>query len=425
MSGDSNVLEYISEFYLSSGDFNGVPVRDLRRQYALSAEDASLLVERLLRAGHVDVMFGNLHSNPHIKAYEGVPHERQLAFLAELGLRDHHCVYPSATLLATLDLARRFEGRPYELELARGAGQLDYRAFDLSVLEHYRDDPRYYYETNFIGGSICVSNDHYKSESMPERDQVLLQTFGFAYDDDLNRAVAVFLRYLAGLSPEHQRIWHARALPGHYKLHPDYYRANILGDWGLKLSIFDALPMELKIINEMTALMNKPPLFRQAFETDRPKEFGFLLRPTLAEFNSSVLILDKMLSENINREFFAGDIPLEEDRIRSDGKVEVRQKGTIALLEEWFRKHFRPHDKEPVEQMFKAFREIRRLRQQPAHSLKENTFDMSYFKTQRRLVVDAYDAVRTLRLCLANHPKVRLNPPQIHENLVTGDIWDT
>jgi hypothetical protein len=424
MGSDSTVLEYISEFYLSSGDFNGVPVRDLRHRYALSTGDARHLVERLLSAKLVDVMFGNAHSNPHIRAYSGISHERQLEFLAELDLADHHCVYPAEAHLTTLPLDRRFEGRPYELELARGAGQLDYRTFDLSVLEHYRNDPRYYYETNFIGGSICVSDDHYKSESMPERDQVLLQTFGFAYDDELNRAVAVFLRYLAGLSPEHQRLWHARSLPHHYKLHPDYYRATIEVSWGIKLSIFEALPMELKVINEMAALMGKPPLFRQTFAADRPKEFGFLLRPTLAEFNAFVLLLDKMLSDNLNKDFFAGDIPLEEDRNRADGKIEVRQKGTIALLEEWVQMHYRPHDKEPVEAMFKTFREVRRLRQQPAHSLKENVFDMSYFKTQRGLVVDAYDAVRTLRLCLANHPNVQRKPPEIHENLVTGDLWD-
>lgn len=424
MGDDSRILEYIAEFYLSSRDFSGVPVRRLRHDFALSSEEVRQLTQRLLRAKQLDVMFGNIHSNPHIKAYSNVPHEHQLEFLNQLGLQDHHCLYPAADLLATLDLEKRFDGRPYELELARGSGQLEYRAFELSVLEHYRDDPRYYYETNFIGGSICVSNEHFKSESMPERDQVLLQTFGFAYDDNLNRAVAVFLRYLAGLSPEHQRIWHTKSVTGPYMLHPDYYRSNILGEWGAKLSIFEALPMELKIINEMTALMKKPPLFRQTFESERPKEFGFLLRPTLAEFNAFVLLLDKMLSDNINKEFFAKDIPLEEDRTRADGKVEVRQKGTIALLEEWFRKHFRPGEQEPFDQMFKTLREVRRLRQQPAHSVKENAFDMNYFKKQRTLVVDAYDSVRTLRLFLANHPNVRRHPPEIHETLVSGDIWD-
>ena len=46
------------------------------------------------------------------------------------------------------------------------------------------------------------------------------------------------------------------------------------------------------------------------------------------------------------------------------------------------------------------------------------------FKQQRGIVIDAYDAVRTLRLILANHPKVKENPPEISEQLYKGEIWD-
>ena len=53
-------------------------------------------------------------------------------------------------------------------------------------------------------------DEYLKSHAMREHDQVLLQTFGFAYDKDLKRAVAVFLRYLHDLSPEHQRVWAAK-----------------------------------------------------------------------------------------------------------------------------------------------------------------------------------------------------------------------
>jgi hypothetical protein len=251
-----------------------------------------------------------------------------------------------------------------------------------------------------------------------------MQSFGFAYDNDLNRAVAVFLRYLADLSPEHQRVWHAKMLSGDYKLHPDYYRNSILGDWGTRISIFEAFTQELKVINQMSALIGKPALFRNIFQSERPKEFGFLLRPTLAELNAFVLLLDKMLSDNIDKAFFQNDVPLEEDKTRPDGKIEVRQKGTLALLEEWLRKYFRPADSKPFESMLTAFRTVRRLRQKPAHAVNENLFDLTYFKEQRKTMIEAYDALRTLRLIIANHPKVRRNPPEIHEHLAKGEIWD-
>jgi len=424
MIDDSTALEYISEFYLSSRDFNGVPVRTLRNELGLEQPTAKELLERLLRAEKIDLLFGNIHPNPHIKAFSHIPHEKQLQFLKEIGLTDSVCVYPGKIHLLTLPLEARFEGRPFDLELARGHGQLEHRAFDLAVLEHYRNDPRYYYETNFINGSISIKDEYFENDSMPEHDQVLMQTFGFAYDTDLNRAVAVFLRYLADLSPEHQRVWHSKMLSGDYKLHPDYYRSSVLGEWGTRISIFEAFTMELKLINEMAALIGKPPLFRQTFDAERPRDFGFLLRPTLTEYNSFVLLLDKMLSDNIDKGFFQNELPLEEDRTRADGKIEVRQKGTLALLEEWLRKFFRPAKPEPFEAMFKAFRAVRRLRQKPAHAVNENLFDQAYFKQQRQLMMDAHDALRTLRLVLANHPKVRRNPPKIQENLAKGEIWD-
>jgi len=423
MVDDSAILDAVTDFYLESGDFNGLPVREIVRRLSLDLETLKAATRRLVAADEVEVLFGNVHSNPHIKAFPTLPVADQLSFLDTLDFGGHVCLYPTTSRLARTPLGERFQDRPFELELARGAGQLEFRAFDLSVLEHYRNDPRYYYETNFIGGSICVRDEFFESESMPEHDQVLLQTFGFAYDSDLNRAVAVFLRYLAKLSPEHQRTWHAKLLKGEYKLHPDYYRSSILGDWGTRMSIFDAFTEELAVINAMCALMGRPNLFKDAF-SDRPNEFGFLLRPTLGEFNAFVLLLDKMLSDNINKDFFEQDVPLEEDTTREDGKIVVRQKGTLALLQEWFGKFFHPADPAPIERMFKSLRTVRKLRQKPAHAVNENVFDLKYFKEQRQLVIDAYEAVRTLRLSFANHPRVRRNPPNMSRNLADGEIWD-
>jgi hypothetical protein len=98
---------------------------------------------------------------------------------------------------------------------------------------------------------------------------------------------------LADLTPEHQQIWKGKELTGDYALHPDYYRNSILGEWGTKVSIFEAFIEEMKIINRMAEKMGRPPLFRNDFsEGGKPREFGFLVRPTLKEFNSFVLLLD-------------------------------------------------------------------------------------------------------------------------------------
>ena len=45
--------------------------------------------------------------------------------------------------------------------------------------------------------------------------------------------------------------------------------------------------------------------------------------------------------------------------------------------------------------------------QTPAHSTIDNQFDQEFFRMQRELIIDAYKAVRLIRIVFANHPKCR------------------
>jgi len=294
------------------------------------------------------------------------------------------------------------------------------------VLEFYRNDPRYFYESNDISGFISVKDKYYRSGRMEERDQVLLQSFGFSYDQDFNRAVAVYLRYLADLSPEHQQIWKAKELTGDYRLHPDYFCTTIIGDWGECVPIFDAFILKLWIINQMAGAMGRPPLFRQDFGKygeNKPKKLGFLIRPTLEEFNSFVLLLDKMLSDNINKEFFRNEVPYVTEIKRKDGKIQVQNRGTLQILDHWVRKYIRPEHWEPWDESIEILRKIRKMRQKPAHAIDENIFDQQYFKDQRELIINAYTAIRTLRMMLENHPAVKAADIEIPDWLREGKIW--
>jgi len=115
---------------------------------------------------------------------------------------------------------------------------------------------------------------------------------------------------------------------------------------------------------------------------------------------------------------------LENEEEREDGKIVVKPKGTIQILESWVNKFFRPSDPVPIKHMIATFKKVRKLRQKPAHKVNINSFDQDIFKKQRIIVIDAYDSVRTLRMLLANHPKTKENPPQINEQLFKGEIWD-
>lgn len=105
-------------------------------------------------------------------------------------------------------------------------------------MEFYRNDPGYTYENRDIDGYIAISDEFYGSAEMPEKDKILLHSFGFSFDKNGNRAVAVFLRYLANLSSEHQQIWKAKELSGPHHLHPDYFKSSVVGDWGRGASNF-------------------------------------------------------------------------------------------------------------------------------------------------------------------------------------------
>lgn len=419
------IINQIVHQYLNSGDFNGLPYTILKARFNIEENSLINLLSELLEAEQIEIVYGDYHPNPHIKAFSGIDKLQQISKIHNHELLKYACIYPHGNLLKNVpQISQNYIDKPYSKELALGAGQLDFRAFDLSVLEIYRNDPRYHYESNDISGWISVTSEHYESKDMPDSDKTLLQTFGFCYSENLDRAVAVFLRYLTDLTPEHQQIWRSKELSGEYRLHPDYYRNSILAEERTRIPIFDAFIMELDIVNIMCSIMNKPPLFKNTFINSRPREFSFLLRPTLREFNSFVHLLDKVMSDNVNKDFFIGDIPLEIEKERLDGKIVVTQKGTIQLLENWVKKFFRPHDPNVLQHMFLSFREVRKYRQKPAHSIKEDVFDQKYFKEQRDLVIRAYDAVRTLRLILANHHAVKANPPDIDNLLYEGKIWD-
>lgn len=417
------LLSEVTNFYLASKDFNGYPCYHIRRTTRMTVDELRPILAELVSRGVIALVFGDRHPNPHIRAFSDEPVAQQLAKLEKSTL-EHTYLYPTKKhLLGVVDRSE-YQDRPYTLELALGAGQLEFRVFDLAVLEIYRNDPRYSYQNDDIRGYISISDEYYLSPDVPERDKVLLETFGFAYDDDLNRAVAVFCIYLNRLSPEHQQIWRSKELQGSYKLHPDYFRNSILGDWGEGMSIFNAFLEELRIINRMCDLMGRPKLFRNDFEDNRPRNFSFLVRPTLNEYNAFVHTLDKMMSDNISKKFFMGEVSDEIEEERGDGKIVVRQRGTISMLEEWLGRNFRLSDPKPMSDLINAFKTVRKKRQKPAHSLKPDTFDQKYIHKQRELIIEAYGAIRTIRLVFANHPQVRVaDDLGIPDVLYRGRIW--
>ena len=76
-------------------------------------------------------------------------------------------------------------------------------------------------------------------------------------------------------------------------------------------------------------------------------------------------------------------------------------------MEEYLEKYWRFPDPKPKEDMIKTFKDIRRMRQEPAHKIVDDAYDLNYFQKQHELMNRVYRAIRTLRLILKNHLKAR------------------
>ncbi|MBT3249943.1 MAG: AAA family ATPase [Candidatus Pacebacteria bacterium] len=409
------ILEDVTNFYLSSGDYNGKPLHEIEVNNEFIKQIFELVKEELIY-----VNYGDRHPNPHILAFEPESMNEQLKKISIDGVKQA-CLYPTSKHLETVINKKDYRGKPFELMLALGEAQLSFKSFDLTVLEQYRNDPRYEYECDDIHGNLYYSEEFRENGELHKKDSVFIQHFSFSYTPNLTkRAVAVFLRYLTDLTPEHQQHWFNKILDDKYFLHPSYAKSS-MGSWDFNESIFNAFIEELNQINTMTDLMGKPSLFRKKYSREtRPKDFSFLIRPTLKEFNDFIQTLDKLMSDNLNKAFFKGDISLQREDDLGNRKVKITEKGTISLLEEWLQRvQFQGQD--PKVEAIKTFRKVRKLRQKPAHAINENEFNQKYFTQQRKLVIEAYKAIRALRLILANHPRV-INYKGVPEWLYKGEI---
>lgn len=396
------ILDQITQKYLHSSEFNGMPARELVQIFGRN-ETAECL-RHLIESGCASAYFGDIHPNPTIKALPPEDTETQLQKLNS-ALLDNSYIYPERSHLELKVDHDAYRGRPYELELALGAAQLEYRSFDLSILEVYQNDPRYVYRNDDVSGWISISDAHDKNGHVKESDQILLQSFGFSLDDEQYLFVATFIRYLSKLSPEHQQIWSARQCSKKTYLHPAYFRSAIMGNWAHGYSLYQAVLRDMRIVNELAIKIGRPPFFKKLYDGDqRPREFGYLLRPTLKEYHHFIHLLDKMMSDNINKQFFGHDLEFEVEEERSDGKTIVREKGTLSLLNEWMRTTFQPSDPDDVDKMMRVLKDIRAERQRPAHAIKPNEYNPQFTFKQRELMTELHKSLLMLIHALSQHP---------------------
>lgn len=414
------IAESVLDYYLESPDFNGIPLCQI---VEVDGDEGSAVatVRSLVKDGVLEIISSEWELNPSIRRFRPSSADRQLASLQS---KNHTiCLFPTSAFLQRRVAPYTDLDRPFTRRLRFGDAQLDPVFFDLSVLERYHADPRYQFDFDDIEGWIGLRDGYYESDQMAPRDKIFLQSFGVGRDADGQRVIAVFLRYLHALTPEHQRHWEGHVHSGTCKLHPEYLRTSIIGDWAETISVYEAFLEELFHINEMLARIGYPPLFRDTFYGKRPRDFGLILRPTRRNYYQFVHLLDKMIADNLNRAFFRTvGLRLEEEIPRKRGRTEVRNKKTLRLLDEWLRNSVRVNDAEVFSDISEPLRKVNDLRNsKSAHTLHEDDYDLTYHELQDELIEGAYTAVRLIRQSLANDPALRDYeiPEWLHEGKIS------
>jgi hypothetical protein len=142
----------------------------------------------------------------------------------------------------------------------------------------------------------------YSDEAASEKDKIIMGHIGYAYDlskydpedpaTPIIRRVCAFLGDLAKLHSAHQLRWKTFQVeePSTLKPHPMWW-AQQMGHWADGLGPFERFFFELETWNELHVNIYEKPLLRSV---ERPREFGWMLRPSGREFDSFILQLDHL-----------------------------------------------------------------------------------------------------------------------------------
>ncbi|HWO39292.1 MAG TPA: hypothetical protein VNO32_61755, partial [Candidatus Acidoferrum sp.] len=124
---------------------------------------------------------------------------------------------------------------------------------------------------------------------------------------------------------------------------------------------------------------------------------------------------------NLNRDFFAAQGIELEEKTETKGKVVVTQKGTLRLLEEWLKKYIRIRGENGPAIVIGPLKEVRKLRQSPAHKFVDDEFSIEYQDKKQEIVAEVYRAISNIRMFFQTHPKLLDYPFPEHlkpDNLV-------
>ncbi len=397
-------LKEIVNFYLGSRDFNGLPV------YAGRPTDLHMpSIRKLVEARLIQVVSASDYPNPHIRPWASRRSiDSQIVDLLAMkkparGELDRVCLYPMRKALMPA-VKGKWQDQPFRRRMAQGGGTLELAYFSTDVIEPYRNDPKYHFSAWDFGVNFGIGDKAYMDEGEPQKDKIPTVRAGFAYkeaflkNNEIRRYLCAFLCDLWPLTPEHQRrieSYEVKPRDPQIKPHPSWW-ASQMGHFPDLVGVFEKILAEMQAINELFVLIYGKPLFKS---TERPRGWGWLLRPSTSEWQHFVSVTDRLISDNMSGAAFKAAGVSTKDEAGNP-------LGTIGRLELLIRtKTDTPL--ENVEKGLKPFRDVRRERKRPAHYLDKEISDSTFVARQRDLLAQVASALSALRILFSSHPKAK------------------
>lgn len=409
----SDVLDAVIAFYIDSGDFNGLPI------YPKDVDQSGIdLIVSLVQRGLMQVVSDEDYLNMHIRPWQSRRStDDQVSTLRAVasGIAFGACLYPRPLAMRDRPEPPRWADEPYRRRMAEGEGRLELAHFTLDVLENYRNDPRYHFDFADVEVHLGITDEAYLDESEPDRDKIASMRVGFSYNkgaaqsDVIVRRVCTFLCDLGDLTPEHQRRWQTYEVPAlDLSPHPLWW-GMMMGHWPEAVGPFQKILLEMQAINELFQLAYGRDLFRSV---ERPREWGWVLRPSTAAWQEFILTTDKLLSDNLDHKALtAAGVSRDDDGGRPVGSLRRLESLLVDGL------HAR---RDLVPRVMTPLHDIRRDRQRPAHALDVPQTDQTVAVRQRDLLLAVTESLYILRRLIATEPACA--NWEAHE-LIEGDCY--
>ena len=85
----NQIIEVVEKHYLESNDFNGLPYNNLVTLIDEVEEKIRETLKKLFEEDIIEIIYGDYHPNPHIKAFSGLDKKEGIAKLEKAGIIGH------------------------------------------------------------------------------------------------------------------------------------------------------------------------------------------------------------------------------------------------------------------------------------------------------------------------------------------------